>query len=241
MNYVLIGDIHSQASLLENALSYIRKNISNSKVIFLGDIFDSKTKNSTSYEVYSLVREAEENLNAIILQSNHQDKLIRYLRGNEVYVDLGLNQTITELLKHISKDELYSWLIRQPFGIAFKDLYGVEYRCAHAYFSEEVEVQSYDEYYLIQALRKEHKHQFLYGLQDSKRNRIEWWNETQETQNFIRVAGHYRTVYLRNKSIVLDSCCGEKDGLLSIYDVNQKTLHQFGEKEKLSVCFKDTF
>lgn len=242
MNYVLIGDIHSQEKHLENALSYIYNNISNAKVIFLGDIFDSKTTTSNSYSVYSLVREAEEKLNAIILQSNHQDKLIRYLRGNKVHLNSGLKQTIDELKEHLSLEELYDWLIRQPFGIVFRNLYGIEYRCAHAYFSTEIQIQDYDESYLVRAIRREYKHQFLYGLQDSKKNRINWWLDCDDTQEFIRVSGHYRTLYFQNKSLVLDSCCGDQNGILTIYDVNQGVAHQFDSTKRIQTWnWKDGF
>lgn len=229
MNYVLIGDIHSQAKNLENALSFIRKNIQNAKVIFLGDVFDSKTDYSNSYSVYSLIREAEETLNAIVLQSNHQDKLIRYLKGNKIHINSGLDKTLEELLQHLSVESLYDWLIRQPFGVVFRDSFNIEFRCAHAYFSDEVQVQNYEKEYYVRAVQVHHKHQFLYGIQDEKRNRINWWKNDNSSQPFIRVAGHYRTVYtnLDNKSLVLDSCCGERNQLLSIYDVNERRIYQF--------------
>mgnify|MGYP003345938539 CR=1 FL=1 len=229
MNYVLIGDIHSQAKSLESALSFIRKNISNAKVIFLGDIFDSKTKYSDSYKVYTLVREAERDLNAIILQSNHQDKLIRYLKGNKVHIHGGLERTLNELLKKLTINELYSWLIRQSFGVVFRDEFGIEFRCAHAYFNSDVQIQDYTNEYHIRAIRRDHKHQFLYGLQDDKKNRINWWENDNSSQTFIRVAGHYREVYtnLENKSLILDSNCGEDVGVLSVYNVNERKLYQF--------------
>lgn len=230
MNYVLIGDVHSQAKNLESALSFIRKNIKDSKVIFLGDLFDTKNSYSDSHHVYELVREAENDLNAIILQSNHQDKLIRHLKGNNIDLNNGLDKTISDLSNHsVSFEELFSWLIHQPFGVAFKDKFDCEFRCAHAYFNEEVNVSDYKEIHKVWALNRVHKHQFLYGIQDEKRNRINWWDRKVSHQSFIRVAGHYKTIYVnfRNKSIVLDSCCGDSNGVLSIYDVNSRKIHQF--------------
>lgn len=230
MNYVLIGDVHSQAKNLENALSFIRKNIQDSKVIFLGDLFDSKNSYSDSYNVYELVRESEQDLNAIVLQSNHQDKLIRYLRGNNIELNNGLDKTVSDLTNHsTSFDDLLSWLIRQSFGVVFRDQNGFEFRCAHAFFSDDVNVFEYDEMYKILALKRIQKHQFLYGLQDDKRNRINWWEKDNSQQSFIRVAGHYKTIYsnLENNSLVLDSCCGDSSGFLSIFDVNSRQIHQF--------------
>jgi hypothetical protein len=230
MNYVLIGDIHSQADKLEDALAFIRANIQNARVVFLGDIFDTKNSYSDSYSVYNLVREAEQELNAITIQSNHQDKLIRYFKGNKVELNNGLDKTLEDLVeKDVSFSDLYDWLIRQAFGIVFRDEYGIEFRCAHAYFSPEVQIQDYTEQYLVKAITRHHKHEFLYGLQDSKKNRVNWWELNNSENSFVRVSGHYKTVYtnLENKSLVLDSCCGDADGKLSIFNVNSRTIHQF--------------
>jgi hypothetical protein len=230
MNYVLIGDIHSQAKNLEGALSFIRKNIQDAKVIFLGDIFDSKNNYSNSYSVYNLVRDAEQNLNAIILQSNHQDKLIRHIRGNNIELNNGLDKTVEDFIQHnVSYDELYNWLIRQPFGYVFRDHQGIEFRCAHAYFNSKINIQNYEVEYYVRAISRQYKHDFLYGIQDSKRNRINWWESDNSQNSFIRVSGHYKTIYtnLDNKSLILDSCCGDVDGKLSIYHVNARKLYQF--------------
>ena len=230
MNYVLIGDIHSQANQLKKALYYIRQNIENARIIFLGDIFDSKHDYSDSYSVYNLVREAEEELGAITIQSNHQDKLIRHFRGTKVELNNGLDKTVQDLIQHdVSSDEMYNWLIRQSFGVVFRDKFGLEFRCAHAYFSSDVKVLDYSDYYLVKTLSRHHKHEFLYGLQDIKKNRVNWWENKNSHNEFVRVAGHYKTVYLnlKNKSLVLDSFCGDVGGVLSIYDVNSRKLHQF--------------
>ena len=230
MNYVLIGDIHSQADKLYEALTFIKENIKNSRIVFLGDIFDTKNSYSDSYSVYNLVRQAEQELNAITIQSNHQDKLIRYFKGNKVELNNGLDKTLEDLVeKDVSFSDLYDWLIRQAFGIVFRDEYGIEFRCAHAYFSPEVQIQEYKEQYLVKAITRHHKHEFLYGLQDSKKNRVSWWELDNSENTYVRVAGHYKTVYtnLENKSLVLDSCCGDMKGKLSIFNVNSRTIHQF--------------
>lgn len=230
MNYVLIGDVHSQAKNLESALTFVKNHIENARIVFLGDLFDSKNNYSDSFNVYQLVREAEKTLNAVVLQSNHQDKLIRFLKGNRIELNNGLDKTISDLSRNsVSFDDLFNWLIRQSFGLVFKDKFNVEFRCAHAYFSDDVKIQNYDEQYYVKALNRNQKHQFLYGLQDEKRNRIHWWNQSNSSQHFIRVAGHYKTIHInyRSKSLVLDSCCGDETGVLSVYDVNSRKMHQF--------------
>jgi hypothetical protein len=230
MNHVLIGDIHSQADKLKSALTFIQNNIQDPRIVFLGDLFDSKNDYSDSYTVYKLVKEAEQNLNAITIQSNHQDKFIRFLRGNKVTINNGLNKTISDFILHnVSHEEMYAWLSRQAYGIVFRDAHGIEFRCAHAYFSSDIQVQEYETQYLVKAVSNRHKHEFLYGLQSSKESRVNWWESDNSANNFIRVAGHYQTLYtnLNNKSLVLDSCCGNTNGKLSIFNVNTRTLHQF--------------
>jgi DNA integrity scanning protein DisA with diadenylate cyclase activity len=75
MGYAIIGDVHSDAKKLKRALDYAKEH--ELKVILLGDLFDSRCDYSDSVKVYELVK----NSGAIVLQSNHQEKLIRYLKG----------------------------------------------------------------------------------------------------------------------------------------------------------------
>lgn len=140
-NFALIGDVHSQSSSLYSALTYCDEN--NLCPIFLGDIFDSRCDTSDSVGVYRMVREAEVNLNAIVLQSNHQNKFIRWLKGNKILPNHGLERTIEDFLignyvaittAHVEKEELLEWLTNLPYGVVFRDKDLLEYRAAHAYF-----------------------------------------------------------------------------------------------------------
>lgn len=140
-HWAIIGDIHSQAHKLERAIAYCRVN--NRKPLFLGDIFDSRCPTSDSFGVYKMLRVAQCELGAIILQSNHQDKLIRFLHGNKVTENYGLSRTIAEFglrspTPKVSRGELLDWLSEMPFGIVFVDDKGHEYRAAHAYFPSKV-------------------------------------------------------------------------------------------------------
>lgn len=221
-NFSLISDIHSQAQQLSDALDYCQKN--NLTPLFLGDLFDSKCEDSDSMGVYNLVRNAQENMNAIIIQSNHQNKLIRYLRGNDVVQNFGLDKTIAEL-QSLDQSKLLSWLESFPYAIVFKDKNNLEYRVSHAYFSSQIDVPEYVNFYLFYELPKKHQQQMLYGIFSGK-DRINWW-ENKSHNNWIRVCGHYHHVHIDDHSIVLDGCCGEDGGKLLMYDVNQKQLHQF--------------
>lgn len=221
-NFALISDIHSQAQKLSDALNHCKNN--NLTPLFLGDLFDSKCEDSDSMGVYNLVQNAQQNMNAIVIQSNHQNKLIRYLRGNDVVQNFGLDKTIVEL-QDLNQQKLLSWLESFPYAVVFRDSYDIEYRVAHAYFSSQIEVENYEDYYLIFDVNKKQMNQMLYGI-FSKKDRISWW-DNHSNNNWVRVCGHYHHVHIDDHSIVLDGCCGEDGGKLLVYDVNQKQLHQF--------------
>lgn len=229
-NYVLVGDIHSQYLQLNDALNFIIKNIDNPYIIFLGDLFDSRVDYSDSVSVYSLVRTLQDKGLCTILQSNHQDKHIRYLKGHDVYLNNGLDLTIEDFKKsNIDNDEILSWLQSFPYGITFKDKDNVEYRCSHAYFSSTLLVpESYVGEYKIDLVSKKTKSKCLYGpLYDTER--VEWWTKP-SSNSWIRVAGHYHRVHIdleTTKSLVLDAECGSPGGKLCIYDVNLKTPYFF--------------
>jgi hypothetical protein len=237
-NRVLIGDVHSQSHLLEQALNYIRDNVENSQVIFLGDLFDSRCDFSDSVGVYNLVRRAELDMNAIIIQSNHQDKLIRHLRGNKIVASYGIDRTIKEFSESdLSDVELRTWLERMSYGVVFRDHENLEYRCAHAYFSSSINIHEYDNIYHVKALSNKNKAKFIYGIKISVENkasgRLYWWKDSQKehrtNHDWIRVAGHYHTVHVDTHSVVIDGGCGsgEENSCLVIYDVNQKKLINF--------------
>jgi hypothetical protein len=230
-NYVLIGDIHSQYHQLNDALTYIENNIENYFIVFLGDLFDSRISSSNSVGVYESVKYLQKNNQCVVLQSNHQDKCIRYLKGHNVYTNNGLDRTIQDFDEAlISKNTLLEWLSTFPYGIAFKDKNGIEYRCSHAYFSSKLYVPTeYEkEEHHISIVGKHTKSKCLYGLVYENK-RVEWWNQETD-RDWIRVAGHYHALHIdltKTKSIILDGECGGEGGLLCIYDVNQQIVKSF--------------
>ena len=227
-NFALISDVHSQAHLLKLALEYCSNH--NLTPLFLGDLFDSRVENTNSVSVYNQVKEQIENNSAICLQSNHQNKLLRHLKGNNVFVGEDLQKTLNDFENsNISLEELYEFLNRMPYGVVFQDKNQIEYRVAHAYFSSRIEVPEYDNYCLIyeDRLNRSTKSTMLYGpIQREKKQRIEWWKNNR-TQDYVLVSGHYHTVFMNENCIVLDPECGSPDGALGLYDVNNKVLKRF--------------
>lgn len=240
-NYVFIGDIHSQSNHLKNAVNWVQQNVEDYFIIFLGDIFDSRTEFSDSYEVYQIIRELESNQRAIVIQSNHQDKLIRYLKGNPVNLNYGIDRTIEDFGYNtdnhlIDKEELLQWLQSMPYCVAIKDSDGLEYRAAHACFPMKVYVPNqYEGVYCVNEVSRKSKDKVLYGPhRGSENSRIQWWNDLNDEKydyyrNWVRVAGHYHTVCenIENGSLVIDAGCGKDDGKLAIYLVNEKTIKTF--------------
>lgn len=229
-NYVIIGDIHSQYLKLNEALNFIEDNIQDYHIIFLGDIFDSRTEYSNSVDVYKTIKSLHENRRCSVLQSNHQDKLIRYLKGNNVLANNGLERTLEDFQNSdIDTQEVLDWLLRFPYGLTFRDNSGLEYRCSHAYFSSKFFVPDcYENEYEIHLVSKATKSKSIYGpiVNDS---RLLWWN-TESQLSWIRVAGHYHTLHIDldfTKSLVLDSECGNDGGKLSVYDVNSRKNYLF--------------
>lgn len=229
-NYVLVGDVHSQYLQLVSAISYIRENIENYYIIFLGDLFDSRNDYTNSVGVYNLVRNLEAEDKCLVLQSNHQNKYIRHLIGHNVCTNHGLDRTILDFNNSdIEVTSLCEWLEGHPYGVVFKDKDGLEYRCSHAYFSSKLFVPNdYSDLYLVHNVSKNTKRKCLYGL-ISDNKRVEWWNESRD-RDWIRVAGHYHHVHIdlvNTKSIVLDGECGNEGGKLFIYNVNSKEAIEF--------------
>lgn len=227
-NYALIGDIHSIYSRLSQALTYCQEY--DLVPIFLGDIFDSRCSVSDSVSVYNSIRDAEQTLGAVVLQSNHQDKLIRYLKGHKVTLNNGLNTTVSEFKEsNIDFNDLLEWLDSKPYGVVFKDKNDVEYRCAHAYFSSRIEVSDYDEIELIHSekLNKKLKSVMIYGPVNNE-GRIHWW-ETPKRHDYVMVSGHYHKLIIEDHCLVLDGECGDEGdhAFLALYDVNKKLLKKF--------------
>lgn len=240
INYALIGDVHSQAEPLNSALQHCRTH--GLTPILLGDLFDSRVSKSHSVQVYNLAREAEKE-GAIILRSNHQNKFERYARGNNVAVYPDFQRTLQDFEEGgVSIHDVAQWLETFPYGVAFRDSRGVEYRCCHAYFPERILIPpSYEGLYRIDSVSRGTKDLMLYGLRIPGANwpqeeaRVFWWNnQPPEGQDWIRVAGHYHHVFIDDHSIVVDGECGggmsgtpEEDCHLCLWDVENQSLHEF--------------
>ena len=226
LSICFISDIHSQSKKLQSAVDYALSQ--NLTIILLGDIFDSRVDCSDSVGVYNLVRDLV-NSGHHCLTSNHQDKLIRHLKGNNVQQNNGLDVTIKEFNDAgIDKEDLLQFLVSLPYGICCKTKTEQEFRIAHAYFPEWVEVPEYKDFYRVyhNMINRNTRKTMIYGTLNRDNTRQLWWKNENVNQNFIRVSGHYHEVFVGTQSIVLDSGCGS-GGCLSLYEVETGIIREF--------------
>jgi hypothetical protein len=230
-NYCLIGDIHSQYRPLWEALAYCQNNAL--IPVILGDVFDSRCDFSDSAGVYQLLKQAQKELGAIVLRSNHQDKLERYIRGNNVHVSPELARTIEDFAEaEIPLSEVGQWLETMPYGFCFRDDSNQEYRCSHAYFPSWLEVPDYPLFHMVFDVPKKAKSLMMYGPNSKEgKGRVFWWEHASE-RPWVRVAGHYHVVCSTENSLVLDAGCGgvkrswfcEESPALVLWDCHRKEL-----------------
>lgn len=99
--FIIIGDIHGCYQELMLLLEKVNYNIKDEKtaLVFVGDLID---KGPEPKKVFDYVIE---NKNAYFVMGNHEFKLLRYLRGNNVSINHGLDKTIEDFnLFDISKE-----------------------------------------------------------------------------------------------------------------------------------------
>lgn len=232
---VLVGDVHSQHQKLEAAIVWCCQELENPYFCLLGDIWDARLDNhEKNYPPYSdpattfwLVKNAL--LNGVLLQSNHQEKLLRWLKhhlggakSNPVTVNYGLQYTITQFIDKLTieeKQEMHDWLASLPYHVVLEsyDLLQdtqTSFLCSHAYFNTAANLQNPS---------KKHKQEALYGLLDDDNNRVDWWSSDDPisfyglSPNTVRVAGHYHVLAKGVNQRVIDAGCGSTGGSLCIH------------------------
>jgi hypothetical protein len=225
--YAFIGDIHSHNKNLNLLLEEIYRR-GEYKLVFLGDIFDYAATDKSFSDPRGVLNTLKQLRDSVVLNSNHQDKLLRYLRGTASHVkNPSTLDTINRLgLLNIETDhcqELKQWLSEKPHYLIV-NANGEEYRLAHAYHSSRIAT--------AEKFNHGMKQSCLYGPilteKDEKGNdiirRLSWWLEPRNF-NFVRVAGHYHTVYVSPQSLILDGGCGASDdGFLAAYLTDTKEI-----------------
>ena len=229
MGFLLIGDVHSQGTFLSHALKHAKRQ--NLRPVLLGDIFDSRTANSETAYVWNQVRIAEQEQNAVILRSNHQERLLALLQDQ----DRETNESEVETLRTIHEfeeagidlDDVTVWLNTRPDGFVFRDRTGMQHCCAHAYFPSRYRNAEHDGAYYVYAESDYDRQLMSWGPYTRNHRRIRWWEESY-TPRWIRCAGHYHVVHVDEKCLVLDANSGFEGGVLPTWNSETKELIHFG-------------
>ena len=163
---------------------------------------------------------------------------------SNVFIANDFAKTLADFAQaNIPIQEVSDWLNTFPYGLVFKDSRGMEYRCAHAMFPRWLAVPSYKEMYKVMEVTPKARDYMLYGprvkgaVWPEQENRVFWWEEDHDL-DWIRVAGHYHTVYVSDRSLVLDGGMGGSTrhtepaipgspDLLCLWDVEARKLVTF--------------
>ena len=116
----LIGDVHGCIEELRDLLAKLGytadgiKHPLGRRVVFVGDLND---RGPDSASVLALAMGMCKSGNALCVIGNHDDKLLRHLKGNKIKPGHGLAETIAQLdtMSQSFRDELRDWLSTMPY------------------------------------------------------------------------------------------------------------------------------
>ncbi len=113
--YAIIGDVHGCYDELVD-LVFGSNSLDKYQMIFVGDLTD---RGPRSVDVLNLVMSLVKKGKAQVVLGNHDDKLRRYLKGNNVTVGNGLESTIKELVDSYreSQAQILSFLETLPYKL----------------------------------------------------------------------------------------------------------------------------
>lgn len=204
----IIGDVHGCAYellLLLEKLGYTRKGAiyqhPNRKAVFVGDLTDRGRSSGT---VFSLVKDMVSAGSALLSRGNHDDKLMRWAKGNNIILNHGIDKTIEDLERlRIDKKSVYSFLNSTPMFLSLdQDKLIVVHGAWHNGFKD------------ISPFNKKCRSWTLYApttgktLPNGLPDRIDWAIERKEKEPLI-VYGHqpYREPRVLNGTYGIDTGC----------------------------------
>jgi len=231
----IIGDVHGDYQKLERSLSIINVfrdehgiwyNPHDYKIIFLGDLNDSRIPLRKGYSVSSVTcllwaKELVDQHEAIVLNSNHHNNLYRAYIGKKSRLNNDLYRTLLEISEYIEKgydyliEDIINWLKGLPCYHSF--IHNAQrYTCVHAFYTPNMSK--------FNPKRKDFD-RAINGLIE-KGELAKWWMNSRKyvRQGEIVIAGHYQVVGEYERAIMLDGGCGNVKGntlvSLSIHNQN---------------------
>jgi protein phosphatase len=135
--YDIIGDIHgcnSELELLLQKLGYAYEGDNPYKeaythpegrqAVFLGDYCD---RGPNSPAVLAIIRRMAKSGTALAIEGNHDNKIMRWLKGNPVKIGRGMRKTVDQMDRAhnhgrpITKDKAYKFLKRLPYKLVLDE------------------------------------------------------------------------------------------------------------------------
>ena len=117
---LVVGDVHSVFSDFATSYSFARKN--NLYYLQLGDILDYGPK---PLETMLLAKEILDSGHGTIIQGNHDNKMIRWAKGNDVKLGKAQRDTLARVDFSIDlfKDLVLEIVPQQPFFATYKNFF----------------------------------------------------------------------------------------------------------------------
>ena len=157
MKYLVLGDIHNEYKMFMDAVLYAREH--SLEIISVGDVVDyGKHAKSTVH----LARTIAVSDSARFIEGNHDNKIARYLKGNDVKIGNGMADTIADLESDPTMREHFEFLhSNMKSFITIGDTTITHGALAEEFWSGDVESSNV-------------KRAFLYGEIDSSEKLIEY-------------------------------------------------------------------
>lgn len=115
-NYYIVGDIHGCLDELLKALDSVGFNVFKDHLISVGDLVDRGPK---TREVLEFVMNLP---HFHSVQGNHDNRLYRYLKGNNVKMGHGLTETLKQI-DGMDKAKLFEFFDKMPYIIKVQNNY----------------------------------------------------------------------------------------------------------------------
>lgn len=197
--YDLIGDLHGCYHELMALLAKLGYPRTDRQAVFLGDFAD---RGPHSDLVLLKVREMCLAGEALAILGNHDDKLLRWLKGNKVRIGNGLNLTVQQLAPYDQeiREQLRKWLASLPWRLTLDEGRLV---AVHAAASERDQLSTGD------GSRQHALYGFTTEARDEQGFRIRQnWAEAYRGSAIV-VHGHVaaREVRIQNGVYAIDTAC----------------------------------
>ena len=154
--FLVIGDVHNESNLLGLANDYALQN--ELQMVFVGDLVDY---GPTPAETIHMAHDLMQNHSAIFIEGNHDNKIFRYLKGNDVTVSHGMIPT-AEAMEDTDVADKFKWIYEN-----MKPLFVIgDTHITHGAFTSS--------YWSNDVNESAHNRARLYGEIDKSKPFVEW-------------------------------------------------------------------